>query len=154
MQRHGCRANSRSRNNGLSDVVEGAHHASNGAIKATKLSLSRKSKLIDLTEDNLFTKFLLFTATLKLSLKFSELNTVVSRLIRQRLKIRKGFITKPTVVRKRLHIDFLSILIRVVLSLEHTILSLKSRDHVLITTAKETTKETIAISGAIKNAKG
>jgi hypothetical protein len=152
MQRHRRRANSRSRNNGLSDVVQGTHHASKGAIKATELSLSRKSKLINLTKNNLFTKFLLFTATLKFRLKFSELNTVVSRFIRQRLKVCKGFITEPTVIRKRLHIDFLSILIRVVLSLQLTVLCLKSRHYVLITTTEETTKETIAVIRAIENA--
>ncbi len=153
MQRHRRRANSRSRNNRLSDVVQGTHHASNGAIKATKLSLSREGKLINLTKNDLFTEFLLFTATLKFRLKFSKLNTVVSRFIRQRLEVSKGFIPEPTVVRKRLHIDFLSVLIRVVRSLQLTILSLKSRHHILITTTKETTKETIAISGAIKNTK-
>ena len=97
---------------------------------------------------------MLFTATLKLRLKLSKLNTVVSRFISQRLNECKSLITKSAIIRKRLHIDFLSILIRVVLSLKQAILSLKSRDHVLITIAKETTKETIAISGAIKNTKG
>lgn len=63
MQGHRGRTNGRSRDNGLGDVVERTHHASNGAIKATKLSLSRESKLINLTEDNLLTEFLLFTAT-------------------------------------------------------------------------------------------
>lgn len=85
MQGHRGRTNGRSRDNGLSDVVHGTHHACNGLIKATELRLSRQGKLINLTEDNLLTEFLLFTATLKLCLKFSEFNTVVRRFISKRL---------------------------------------------------------------------
>lgn len=136
MQGHRGRTNGRSRDNGLGDIVHGTHHACNGLVKTTELSLSRQSKLIDLTEDNLFTKFLLFTATLQFSLKLSEFHTVVSGFIRQRLKVCKGFITEPTVIRKGLHIDFLGILIRVVLSLQPTVLSLESGDRVLISTTE------------------
>nr|DAL76081.1 MAG TPA: hypothetical protein [Caudoviricetes sp.] len=149
MQGHRGRTNGRSRDNGLSDVIHSTHHACNGLVKATELRLSSQGKFINLTENNLLTKLLLFTATLKFSLKFSKLNTVVSRFIRQRLKVCKGFITEPTVIRKRLHVDFLGILIRVVLSLEHAVLSLKSRHYVLIATAEETTKETVAVTSVI-----
>nr|DAQ74831.1 MAG TPA: hypothetical protein [Caudoviricetes sp.] len=149
---HRSRADSTHRNNRVRDLAKSTHDVRNGTIKATELCLSRQSKLIDLTKDNLLTEFLLFTATLKFRLKFSELNTVISRFIRQRLKIRKGFITEPTVIRKRLHIDFLGILIGVVLSLQLTVLCLKSRHHILITTAKETTKET-AVTSVIEETK-
>ncbi len=114
MQGHRGRTNGRSRNNGLGDIVHGAHHTCNGLVKTTELRLSRQSEFIDLTEDNLLSKFLLFTATLKLCLKLSEFNTVVRGFIRQRLKVSKGFITESTVICKRLCVDFLSILIGVV----------------------------------------
>nr|DAH04207.1 MAG TPA: hypothetical protein [Caudoviricetes sp.] len=151
---HRSRADSTDRNNGIRDLTDSTHHVGNGTIDTAELRLSRQSEFIDLTEDNLLTEFLLFTATLKLCLKFSKLNTVVSRFISQRLKVRKGFITKSTVIRKGLHVDFLGILIRVVLSLEHTVLSLKSRDGSLIVVTKETTKDTTAVTSVIEETKG
>ncbi len=53
MQGHRGRTNGRSRNNGLGDIVHGAHHTCNGLVKTTELRLSRQSEFIDLTEDNL-----------------------------------------------------------------------------------------------------
>nr|DAL86901.1 MAG TPA: hypothetical protein [Caudoviricetes sp.] len=148
---HRSRADSTHRNNRVRDLTNRTHHTCNGLVDTTELRLSRQGKLINLTEDNLLTEFLLFTATLKLSLKFSKFNSVVRRLVSKRLKICKGFITEPTVVCKRLRVDFLSVLVGVILRLEHTVLSLKSRHYVLITTTEEATKETVAIIRAIED---
>nr|DAL53559.1 MAG TPA_asm: hypothetical protein [Bacteriophage sp.] len=154
MQGHRGRTNGRSRDNGLSDVVHSTHHTCNGLVKATEFRLSSQSKFIDLAKNNLLTQLLLLTATLKFCLKLSEFNTVVSRFIRQRLKVCKGFITEPTVIRKGLHVDFFGILVGVVLSLQLRVLSLKSRDGSLIVVTKETTKDTTAVTSVIEETKG
>nr|DAI49085.1 MAG TPA: hypothetical protein [Caudoviricetes sp.] len=148
---HRSRANGTHRHNGIRDLTKSTHHVGNGSIKTTKLCLSSQSKFIDLAKNNLLTQLLLLTATLKFCLKLSEFNTVVRGFIGKRLEVSKGFITESTVVSQRLHIDFLSVLIGVVLSLQLTVLCLKSRHYILITTTKETTKETVAVIRAIED---
>nr|DAU05945.1 MAG TPA: hypothetical protein [Caudoviricetes sp.] len=140
---HRSWANGTHRHNGIRDLTKSTHHVGNGSIKTTKLCLSSQSKFIDLAKNNLLTQLLLLTATLKFCLKLSEFNTVVRGFIGKRLEVSKGFITESTVVRKRLCIDFLGVVVAVLFSLQHAILSLKSRDNILIAVTKETTKETI-----------
>nr|DAW76503.1 MAG TPA: hypothetical protein [Caudoviricetes sp.] len=148
---HRSRADSTHRNNRVRDLTNRTHHTCNGLVDTTELRLSRESKLINLAKDNLLTEFLLFTATLKLCLKLSEFNSVVRRLVSKRLKVSKGFVTESTVVCERLCVDFLGILIGVVFSLEHAVLSLKSRHYVLIASTEETTKETVTVIRAIED---
>nr|DAH95392.1 MAG TPA: hypothetical protein [Bacteriophage sp.] len=151
---HRSRADSTDRNNGIRDLTDSTHHVGNSTIDTAELRLSRQSKFIDLTEDNLLTEFLLLTATLKFCLKLSEFNTVVRGFVGKRLEVSKGFITESTVVSQRLHIDFFGILVGVVLSLQLRVLSLKSRDGSLIVVTKETTKDTTAVTSVIEETKG